>query len=66
MRGMPSTVIGWSKPGTDLGNWRLSEITGPTALLVEHMIGEWIFTPAAAGTEITWRWDIRPRSALTA
>ncbi|RAU93914.1 SRPBCC family protein [Mycobacterium colombiense] len=46
--------------------YRLSEITGPMALLVDHILGEWVFAPAAAGTEITWRWDIRPRSALTA
>lgn len=46
--------------------YRLSEISGPMALLVDHIIGEWIFAPAAGGTEITWRWDIRPRSALTA
>ncbi|ORA07852.1 SRPBCC family protein [Mycobacterium arosiense] len=46
--------------------YRLSEITGPMALLVDHIVGEWVFTPAAGGTEITWRWDIRPRSALTA
>ena len=46
--------------------YRLSEVTGPMALLVDHIIGEWIFAPAAAGTEITWRWDIRPRSAMTA
>ena len=46
--------------------YRLSEVTGPMALLVDHVIGEWIFTPADGGTEITWRWDIRPRTALTA
>lgn len=46
--------------------YRLSEVTGPMALLVDHIIGEWIFAPAGKGTEITWRWDIRPRSALTA
>lgn len=46
--------------------YRLSEITGPMALLVDHILGEWVFAPAPGGTEITWRWDIRPRSALTA
>ncbi|WP_406814393.1 SRPBCC family protein [Mycobacterium sp. M23085] len=46
--------------------YRLSEVTGPMALLVDHVLGEWIFAPAAGGTEITWRWDIRARSALTA
>ncbi|OBI39355.1 SRPBCC family protein [Mycobacterium colombiense] len=47
-------------------SYRLSEVTGPMALLVDHVLGEWIFAPAGGGTEITWRWDIRPRSALTA
>jgi hypothetical protein len=46
--------------------YRLSQVTGPMALLVEHVLGEWIFTPAGGGTEIIWRWDIHPRSPLTA
>jgi hypothetical protein len=46
--------------------YRLSQVTGPMSLLVDHVIGEWVFAPAEGGTEITWRWDIRPRSALTA
>jgi len=45
--------------------YRLTTITGPMALLVDHVVGEWIFTPAAGGTEITWRWDIHPASPLT-
>ncbi|MGO9924845.1 MAG: SRPBCC family protein [Mycobacterium sp.] len=45
--------------------YRLTRISGPMALLVDHVVGEWIFTPAAGGTEITWRWDIHPRSPLT-
>ncbi len=43
--------------------YRLTTITGPMALLIDHVVGEWIFTPAAGGTEITWRWDIHPKSA---
>ena len=46
--------------------YRLTKISGPMALLVDQVVGEWIFTPAAGGTEITWRWDIHPRSPLTA
>jgi Polyketide cyclase / dehydrase and lipid transport len=45
--------------------YRLTDLTGPMALLVDHVVGEWIFAPAGGGTEITWRWDIYPRSALT-
>src|ERR1700758_1377102 len=46
-------------------DYRLTKINGPMALLVDHVVGEWIFAPAAGGTEITWRWDIYPRSPLT-
>ncbi len=46
--------------------YRLGDVTGPMALLVDHVLGEWIFTPTAGGTEVTWRWDIHPRSALAA
>jgi Polyketide cyclase / dehydrase and lipid transport len=42
--------------------YRLTTITGPLALLVDHVVGEWTFTPAAGGTEITWRWDIHAKS----
>ena len=45
--------------------YRLTSITGPMALLVDHVVGEWIFSPSPGGTEITWRWDIHPKSALT-
>jgi hypothetical protein len=45
--------------------YRLTQISGPMALLVDHVLGEWIFNPAAGGTEVTWRWDIHPKSPLT-
>ncbi len=45
--------------------YRLGDVTGPMALLVDHVLGEWIFTPAAGGTQVTWRWDIHAKSALT-
>lgn len=46
--------------------YTLSEITGPMAALIARVDGEWIFRPAGAGVEITWRWTIHRRSALTA
>lgn len=46
--------------------YRLGEVTGPMAVLVDHVLGEWVFAPAAGGTEITWRWDIHPKSPRTA
>ena len=45
--------------------YRLTEVRGPVALLVDHVLGEWIFTAVAGGTQITWRWDIYPKSPLT-
>jgi hypothetical protein len=45
--------------------YRLTQISGPMALLVDHVLGEWDFTSAASGTEVTWRWDIYPKSALS-
>jgi hypothetical protein len=45
--------------------YRLTKISGPMALLVDHVLGEWIFTPAAGGTEVTWRWDIHSKFPLT-
>jgi Polyketide cyclase / dehydrase and lipid transport len=52
-------------PPTSFG-YRLGDVKGPMALLVDHVVGEWVFAPAPGGTEITWRWDIHARSALTA
>nr|WP_082975801.1 SRPBCC family protein [Mycobacterium sp. E2238] len=46
--------------------YRLTQIHGPMALLVGSVTGEWIFTPTAGGTEITWRWAIYPKSVLSA
>jgi hypothetical protein len=45
--------------------YRLTKISGPMALLVDHVLGEWIFNPAVGGTEVTWRWNIHSKSPLT-
>lgn len=45
-------------------DYRLTEISGPLSPLVRLIEGRWQFTPAAAGTTVTWRWVIHPRSAL--
>jgi hypothetical protein len=44
----------------------LTRVRGPMMLLVEHVAGEWTFTPAGDGTKVTWRWTIHPKSVLTA
>ena len=46
--------------------YRLTSITGPLALLVDHVVGKWILRPRRpAAPKITWRWDIHPKSPLT-
>jgi hypothetical protein len=48
--------------------YALTGITGPLGLLVGRADGQWRFTPsgsATSGTEVTWRWNIHARSALT-
>ena len=44
----------------------LTGITGPLGLLVGGADGEWTFTPSGTATTVTWRWNIRARSVLTA
>lgn len=46
--------------------YTISEITGPMAPLIDHVEGEWIFTPHGTGTKVTWRWTLHPGSALAA
>jgi Polyketide cyclase / dehydrase and lipid transport len=43
----------------------LTEISGPMALLIDRVLGEWIFAPAAGGTEVTWRWNVHRKSPAT-
>lgn len=44
--------------------YRLSDVTGPLAPLVDHVEGRWQFSPTEAGTTITWGWVVHPRSPL--
>lgn len=46
--------------------YTLSDIRSPLAPLVGLVDGEWLFTPVGTGTEVTWRWTIRPKSSLAA
>ncbi|WP_024443938.1 SRPBCC family protein [Mycobacterium sp. UM_WGJ] len=46
--------------------YRLTDLTGPLAPLVDHVEGRWQFAPAGSGTTVTWSWVIHPRSKLTA
>ncbi|CAM4415141.1 Polyketide cyclase / dehydrase and lipid transport [Mycobacterium basiliense] len=49
-----------------LFGYRLTDIKGPMSVLVGSVTGAWIFVPMDGGTQITWRWTIHPKSALTA
>jgi hypothetical protein len=46
--------------------YALTGITGPLGLLVGRADGEWRFAPSGSATNVTWRWNIHARSALTA
>ncbi len=46
--------------------YRLTDLKGPLAPLVDWIDGEWLFTDGAAGTKVTWRWSLHPKSALAA
>lgn len=39
----------------NLFGYVISEVTGPLALLVDHIDGSWIFSPHDTGTTVTWR-----------
>ncbi|MGV9709585.1 SRPBCC family protein [Gordonia sp. NPDC003424] len=40
--------------------YTLNDITGPLAPLIDHVDGEWLFTPAGTGTDVTWTWHVTP------
>jgi hypothetical protein len=41
--------------------YRLTDISGPLAPLVDHVDGEWLFEPIGTGTNVTWRWTVHPK-----
>jgi Polyketide cyclase / dehydrase and lipid transport len=47
-------------------SYTLSDVKGPLSPLVDHVEGEWTFETVGSGTNVTWRWTIHPRTALTA
>jgi Polyketide cyclase / dehydrase and lipid transport len=46
--------------------YRLTNVTGPLAPLVDHIDGEWLFDPVGTGTRVTWRWTVYPKSSVAA
>lgn len=61
---MLETLTGVDGPGSF--SYAVTEIKGPMALLVDHIDGQWSFTPLGAGTQASWQWTLHPTSALTA
>jgi len=47
-------------------SYTINDIKGPMAPLIDHIEGDWIFTPHGTGTRVTWRWTLHRRSVLTA
>jgi hypothetical protein len=45
--------------------YHVGNIKGPLSMIAEGIDGQFEFTTAEAGTEVTWRWKVYPRSALT-
>lgn len=42
--------------------YRLSRLTGPLGPLLDHVDGEFLFTPIGTGTNATWRWTVHLKS----
>jgi hypothetical protein len=61
---MRETLTGVDSP-TSFG-YTITDIKGPMAPLIDHIEGDWIFTPDGTGTQVTWRWTLHRRSVLTA
>lgn len=41
--------------------YRLTDFTGAMSLFVAEVEGEWRFTSAGTGTQVTWAWTVHPR-----
>jgi hypothetical protein len=46
--------------------YRLTDIKGPLAPLVDHVEGQWRFDQAGTGTNVTWQWTVHPKGKLGA
>lgn len=49
-----------------LFRYRITELTGPTKLLVDSVEGAWSFAPAGSGVRVSWTWDVAPKSNTSA
>lgn len=62
--GMRETLTNVDPPNSF--SYTLADVRGAMAPLIDHVEGEWIFTPHGTGTKVTWRWTLHPKSALSA
>ena len=62
--GMRETLTSVDSPHSF--GYTLNDVRGAMAPLIDHVEGEWLFTPDGTGTTVTWRWTLHPRSAVTA
>ncbi|HUF99411.1 MAG TPA: SRPBCC family protein [Ilumatobacter sp.] len=44
--------------------YAIGDLTGPLQSLVSRVEGTWAFEPSAAGTTITWSWDVTPKGTV--
>jgi hypothetical protein len=45
--------------------YHVGDLKGPLSMIAEGIDGQFEFTTADMGTEVTWRWKVYPRSTLT-
>lgn len=50
----------------DRFRYRITDVKGPMAPLASSIDGEWRFEPSAAGTTVTWQWEIHAKNAASA
>jgi hypothetical protein len=46
--------------------YRITDVTGPTKPLIDHIDGAWTFEPIGTGVRVTWSWTVHPRSGAAA
>jgi hypothetical protein len=56
------TVVAVDEPRS--WSYAITDLTGPLALLLTKIDGQFLFSPAGTGTRVTWRYNMFPRSPL--
>lgn len=46
--------------------YRLNDLHGPLAPLIDHVDGVWTFEPSGTGTRVTWVWTVYAKSGVAA